>query len=201
MLGVTPVPPAGPLGAWRIVLGPADLELVPWRREGPADEPGAAGRLVFEPLEGEALGRVSDDGPEDPSMALAGVVWATVELDRAAVELDQWLDPAVDGRADDPEPHLGARTRPRGSAGLPGDTLVLAEPSTEGRLAASLARDGEGPCAIYLRPRGGLDAWLGEARRRGVGVSSVRVGPLGRSVLLPGAAAGPHLIVVDDRAP
>ena len=101
--------------------------------------------------------------------------------------------PAGDGI----EPHLGGRTRLRGAPGLPGEVLVLSEPATEGRLAASLARDGEGPCALYLRPREGLDAWLAAARRRGTVLSRAAAGPFGRSVLLPGGAAGgPHVILV-----
>jgi hypothetical protein len=73
---------------------------------------------------------------------------------------------------------------------------------TEGRLAASLARDGEGPCALYLRPAAGLDPWLAAAGARGTSVSRVAVGPFGRSVLVPGAAvAGPHVIVVEAREP
>ena len=130
-----------------------------------------------------------------------GVAWATVELDRAAGELDPWLLPA-DGSEDTTEPLLGARVRLRGTTALPGSTILLVEPSTEGRLAASLARDGEGPCALYLRPPRGLDAWVEDARRRGVTVSGRRIGPLGPSVLVPGTAmAGPHLVLVERLRP
>ena len=135
-----------------------------------------------------------------PALALAGVCWATVELDRAEAELDPWLEPAeVPGDAT--EPHLGARTRTRRSPGLPGRALVLAEPVTEGRLAASLARDGEGPCALYLEPAEGLEAWRAAALRRGVLVSAIHDGPLGPSVLLAGIPSGPHLVVVDHPSP
>ena len=65
---------------------------------------------------------------------------------------------------------------------------------------ASLVRDGEGPCALYLHPAGGLDGWLERARERGVGTSTVEAGPFGRSVLVAGGpVAGPHLLVVDAR--
>jgi hypothetical protein len=203
-------------GGGRVLrLGGGDLEVVPWRREAPDDEPHPAGRLVFEPLEpgagepdpGAAVSAVS-------SMDLIGVGWATVELDRAEAELDPWLDPAPADAADGatsaetapsavevPEPHLGARTRVRRSPGLPGEALVLGEPVTEGRLAACLARDGEGPCTLYLAPAEGLDAWREAAAARGVVLSAVRDGPLGRSVLLARAASGPHLIVVDRPRP
>ena len=174
-------------------LGDADLELVDWRHEAPDDDPHVGGRLVFEPVEIEAADvagapDAASDRPADeaadraavgeairanPALRLAGVCWATVELDRAEAELGPWLGPATASR-DGTEPHLGARTRARASRGLPGPVLVLAEPVTEGRLAASLARDGEGPCALYLDPVEGLDAWLAGAALRGVAVSAIR---------------------------
>ncbi len=176
------------------------LEIVPWLRETPTDVPTAAGRLVFEPVEEGSTTLPTAAGP----LVLVGVAWATVELDRAETELSPWLEPAGDepGDAIEPggglDPHLGARVRSRATSDLPGGHLVLAEPATEGRLAASLARDGEGPCAVYVRPVGGLEAWLAAARARGATVSRIGAGPFGRSVLVPGAAiAGPHVIVVE----
>lgn len=203
-LGVAPGPHPGIAGAFLLALGDADLELVPWRPETGGDRPRAAGRLVLEPVEG---------GTDAPASAGAGVVslaavgWATVELDRAEAELAPWLAlrdgpdrPAVGPDAVDPL--LGARVRVRATAGLPGPHLVLAEPSTEGRLAASLARDGEGPCALYLRPAAGVDAWRAAARSRGVPVTRVEAGPFGREVLVPGdAMAGPHVIVAEAPVP
>jgi hypothetical protein len=78
---------------------------------------------------------------------------------------------------------------------------VLLEPSTEGRVAASLARDGEGPCALYLRPAAGLDAWTEAARERGVTLSARREGPFGDQVLLASGPSGPHVIVTEGRSP
>lgn len=191
-------------GARTIDLGSAVLEIRPWMREGPMDDPRHAGRLVLEPVPG------GEPAPEDdaPAVAangadrtrplrLAGLGWATVELDRAFDELGMWLGDAEEATADDPL--LGARARAFEAGGLPGDRVVLLEPSTEGRLAASLARDGEGPAALYLRPAEGLAAWLASARRRGVSVSVRRIGPLGSSVLLTGGpVSGPHLVIVDE---
>jgi hypothetical protein len=197
-----------------IRVGGGDLHVVPWRREAADDEPHPGGRLVFEPVDPGADDlAASDDGDPGravallaaPPFRLAGVGWATIDLDRAEAELDPWLEPASGGpeggrsAGDGTEPHLGARTRVRRSPGLPGEALVLAEPVTEGRLAASLARDGEGPCALYLEPLAGLAAWLAAAAARGVDVSPVRPGPLGPSVLLAGRPTGPHLVVVDRR--
>ena len=182
----------------RLGAPPPGVDVVPWLRESPTDAPTAAGRLVFEPVEEGA----TPLPPAAGSLALVGVAWATVELDRAEWELAQWLAPAADEPGEAIEPHLGARVRTRATTDLPGGHVVLAEPATEGRLAASLARDGEGPCALYLRPAGGLDAWLAAARARGTAVSRVAAGPFGRSVLVPGAAvAGPHVIVVEGSPP
>lgn len=214
-LGVTfAAPPAltdtsPPAGSWVLRLGTADLEVVPWRRESASDAPLAAGRLVFEPIE--------DGGPDPepsaaPPLTLVGVAWCTVELERAEAELEPWLVPAPAASATGDEgggdngdlvdPHLGARTRVRGAPGLPGGVLVISEPVTEGRLAASLVRDDEGPCALYLRPTGGLAAWIAAARARRVTLSATRSGPFGRSVLLSGSpAAGPHVLLVDAPRP
>lgn len=198
-LGLAPVPAEG--AEWHIDLGGERLDVVGWRREGPRDHPTPEGRLVLEPIDG---GGVAPSPAPGADLALAAIVWATVELDRAEAELDPWLlptDPSTNDGDAPPDPHLGARTRLRRTAVLPGAQLVLAEPLTEGRLAASLARDGEGPCAIVVQVRSGLDAWVLGARARGVAVSSRRPGPLGRAVLLPGRVmAGPHLLLVDPPA-
>jgi hypothetical protein len=191
-------------GAWTIDLGSALLEIRPWLRESPADDPLPGGRLVLEPVgNGEPTpeeAELTDDRPATPRLLrLAGLGWATVELDRAADELGMWLGEAPDQDAPDAaDPLLGARARLRLAGGLPGDTVLLLEPSTEGRLAASLVRDGEGPAALYLRPAVGLRAWAVDARARGVTLSARRVGPLGGSLLVVGGpVAGPHLVIVD----
>jgi hypothetical protein len=78
-------------------------------------------------------------------LPIVGVGWATVELDRAEEQLrtagcSGW-EPAT---RDD---HLGATAR---MCHGPGPRVVLLEPDTEGRLAASLARFGEGVAAVYV---------------------------------------------------
>jgi hypothetical protein len=193
--------------AWTIDLGSAWLEVRPWLRESPTDHPLPGGRLVLEAVSGgeptpeEAV--TDDEATAAPRpLRLAGLGWATVELDRAADELGMWLGEAPDPDAPDAaDPLLGARARVRDAGGLPGDAVLLLEPSTEGRLAAALARDGEGPAALYLRPAAGLGAWAAAARPRGVTLSARRVGPLGGSVLVAGGpVAGPHLVIVDTPA-
>jgi hypothetical protein len=180
------------------------FDIVPWQAEMAGDVPQPGGRLVFEPaLEALDTPAAAALPPEaGMELDLVGVGWATVELDRAETELAEWLVPREgdapgDAGEDGVEPHLGARARCRRSDGLPGGTIVFLEPTTEGRLAASLVRDGEGPCALYLRSTGGVDVWVAGARRRGVTVSARGDGPFGPSVLVPGpGVAGPHVVVV-----
>ena len=185
-------------------LGAALLEIRTWVRESASDVEQPGGRLMLEPVPGgePAPDDADPDGPR--ALRLAGTGWATVELDRAEDELRMWLGDTggggPDGRVmpDVPDPQLGATARVRPAGGLPGDAFVLLEPSTEGRLAASLVRDSEGPCALYLAPAEGLAAWAAAARARGVRLGVRRVGPLGSQVLIVGGpAAGPHLLVVD----
>jgi hypothetical protein len=81
-------------------------------------------------------------GPDPHDPEALGWAWATVDLERSqrdsGVPLDQW-DPVVEDR-------LGARgLRLRGSE----PSIVMLEPSTEGRLAGWLARHGEGEAAVY----------------------------------------------------
>lgn len=122
------------------------------------------------------------------------VGWATVELDRAVRELDHLLVPGASFLDAPPSEHLGARCRlgqagpeaPQGAA-----TIVLMEPASEGRLAATLARHGEGWCAT----------WYGTAHDEGVhlGPRAVpRPGPLGPERLVSsGTASGPHRLLVE----
>src|SRR4029079_9859029 len=137
-------------------LGNALLEVRPWVSEGPDDPPRRGGRLMLEPVPGGDSDPVAGAGAQ---LRLIGLGWSTVELDRAASELEPWLGPPAAGNPR-PDPHLGATAIVRPGAALPGDWTVLLEPATEGGTAASLARDGEGPCALYLRPAPGLHASL-----------------------------------------
>lgn len=84
------------------------------------------------PMERSTLG-----GPR-----LAALGWATVDAERLAATLAK---PLGDEAHEDPA--LGAMGYGIASAALP---LVLLEPASEGRIAAALARLGEGPVALYL---------------------------------------------------
>jgi len=197
-LGVVPVPDRG---GFALPLGTATLELVAWRPEHAADGVLDGGRLVFEPVWDVREVSPVLPGPGD-RLRLAGVAWSTVELDRAERDLGMWLDSRETAGPSVADPLLGARTRVRSAPDLPGGRLVFAEPSTEGRLAASLARDGEGPCALYLEPTGGLAGWRATARSRGAAVSRREPGPCGPQVLaLGGPVAGPHLLLVETVVP
>jgi len=79
-----------------------------------------------------------------------------------------------------------------------GQSVALAEPSTEGRLAAALARHGEAHVGTYLEAPFGLDVVRARAAAANVPLSRVATGPFGRSVLvLPGTLTGQHLILVE----
>ncbi len=142
-------------------------------------------------------------GPRGPGLALAGLAvrvvavgWATVDLDRAWVELAPRTPTAPAVGAVVRDELLGARGRILGtSAG--GVRSILLEPATEGRLAASLAHRGEGPAVLYVAPTvGDLSAAVDRLTHGG---SRVRAGrtALGPGVVVLGVpSAGPQVIVV-----
>ncbi len=128
------------------------------------------------------------------NLRVLGIGWATVELERAAQEL---LEAFITAGMPDPQWELAPREGLLGATAWaePGDSarpsIVLLEPDTESRLAATLARFGEGVAAVYLQPA------------RGDAVESSRLGrpspgPLGMSrIVLAGPTWGPHVIVLE----
>jgi hypothetical protein len=82
-----------------------------------------------------------DSGPR-------GLILATLDADRATFDLAPILGGTWTDAGD--EPVLGGRCR---VAELGEARLVLAEPTTEGSLAACLARFGEGPVALAIDGR------------------------------------------------
>lgn len=127
---------------------------------------------------------MTDDGP----VGLIGAGWATVDLDRAAIELAPLL---ADGAAFEEAAgcaSLGARCRIGRANGLaPAPTIVLLEPATEGRLAATLARHGESWCATWMLDQAPWATTVCDPRR----------GPLGEERLVAGdPASGPHRLLV-----
>jgi len=124
---------------------------------------------------------------QHPIVALG---WSTVDLDavRRRIESDAGFGAFDPAPRDD---HLGARAavhRPGDASGEPIE--VLLEPDTEGRLAASLARHGEGFAAIWFGQPSGQDvpppAGFGPLADGPLGPARLMLGgpPWGLSVLL-----------------
>lgn len=152
----------------------------------------------------------ADAAARDPwllGLPIAGIGWATVELERAAEELDLAFH-----RAGMPKPAwapaarddlLGAATWVSrewwptwGDAEAP--AIAILEPDTEGRLAAALARSGEGVGAIYLAPPRDPGAPRIDPAR----VGRPAAGPLGSGrLLLTRPTWGPHVVVLDRPLP
>ncbi len=117
---------------------------------------------------------------------LVALGWATVDLERTLADLGPTAGPPgpTTGPPTPDEPLLGARAAlVRAGPSM----LVILEPVTEGRLAAALARHGEGVCALYLR----TDAPLG------AGTRTTALGVQGR-LLADDLPWGPFLIEVGD---
>jgi hypothetical protein len=114
--------------------------------------------------------------------------WATVDLDRAESNV-----PGSRSREAADDELLGAHCRWLDLAD--GHAALLLEPSTEGRLAASLARFGEGPIALYLCAEAGAPE---RAIAAGFVLSAEAGGPLGpQRLVLGGSRWGPHVLLVD----
>jgi hypothetical protein len=122
--------------------------------------------------------------------------WATVELDRAARDLA--IGVAVRSRDLSDDTLLGAHCR-LVEAENRADVLLL-EPATEGRLAASLARFDEGPVALYfLAPPDRFGEVIEALLRSGLEMSAEAPGPFGRERLVAGAPpVRLHLLIAED---
>ncbi len=127
-------------------------------------------------------------GQELPARPTA-IGWATVESERAEVELALALGTRLGSFADAPDDLLlGARCRL--AAGGPAPFLAVLEPMTEGRLAGSLARLGEGPVAVWFAP-----APIPAHR-----TSATAPGPFGpERLLVDGPRDGRHIFLLDGR--
>lgn len=139
----------------------------------------------------DAMARIAGDEPDLAPFALG---WATVELDRAEQAFADTFGPSAKAAVAAPDDTiLGASCRivTLDLAGLP--LVVLLEPNTEGRLAASLARRGEGPVAVWLGPVAPADRTSPEDPPS----ETDGDGPFGPQVLLPGSPiTGPHRLLV-----
>jgi len=144
----------------------------------------AAGLDRLRPTPGGGQANASEDEPAGPRLLAVGV--ATVDLERPAVTVPSPAG-ALPG-----DGLLGARAAATGDP-----RVVLLEPATEGRLAATLARHGEGPAALYL---GVEPAVLSAIRGRLLAIGEhpwAGNGPYGPQLLASTRQAwGPHLLLV-----
>jgi hypothetical protein len=151
-------------------------------------EPGAA--LL------EALERIAGDAPRTSDSMPFALGWATVELDRAAGAFAETFGPSATPAVAAPDDTLLGASCRIVALDLPGlPYVVLLEPYTEGRLAATLARRGEGPIAVWLGAvaPGAPTAMAASTLPIGTGGH----GPFGPQILLPGSpTTGPHRLLV-----
>lgn len=113
---------------------------------------------------------------------IAALGIATVDAERWCAEHDL---PAPAPGPD--EPALGARSAHIGRGAIP---TVLLEPSTEGLLAAALARHGEGPVCVYL------EGLVGSPMAVTLLSKATALGRPGRLVR-PESVSGPFVILLD----
>lgn len=128
-------------------------------------------------------------------MTALAVGWATVDLDRAMLELTPRLAAGTGFQVAPDCDVLGARCR-IGRLAEPGadgaDLVILLEPSTEGRLAVTLARNDEGWCATWW------PATVGPSGDPAPATSVRSAGPLGwERLVLGGPPSGPHRLLVE----
>ena len=117
---------------------------------------------------------------------VVALIWRTVDVERTVDAM------GLAAEAIDDDDVLGARgllVRPPD-----GPPVAVLEPSTEGRLAAALARDDEGESGFYFAPAGGPD----DASEAGFTLIAEGRGPFGRSALvaLPGDARSTRFFVI-----
>lgn len=128
--------------------------------------------------------------PAGPIDVLAAI-HATVDLERALVERGAEVAAAAGSV---PDALLGARVVVVGEAPR---RIAVAEPSTEGRLAATLARHGEGIVGRYLRAPIPLADVINRAAAAGVVLSHSAAGPFGEEVVVVTRLGGLQVILVE----
>ena len=136
--------------------------------------------------------------PSSASVTSVGIGWATVDLERAAGELAADLGiPAARFVPGAGSEVLGARCLVVEAGLAAAIALVVLEPATEGRLAATLARVGEGPAAIWLATASDNARDRNAASGGGLATTPPRIGPFGvEALILAGPIHGPHLLLV-----
>jgi hypothetical protein len=166
----------------------------------PGDPPDGGGRVI--PLVGGEIVVSTTDGPDrlllesapnapgappEPSDAelerailrgaprLLGVGWASVDAGRAVPEVAAAFGLTREAfRPATPDAALGATAI---VGRLPRLAVAILEPSTEGRVAAALARSGEGPCAVYVATSASGPSGPGPLGAAWLAMSDRRSGP------------------------
>ena len=143
----------------------------------------------LERIEGARLAAGQASRRPTPDARLVALGWATVDLERALATLTAALGVADDAFVEAPESvALGAHCLVAVAALSGGEALVILEPSTEGRLATTLARLDEGPTITWYAGPGDAAAGLGPAR----------TGPFGPERLVGGDPIhGPHRFLIE----
>ena len=146
----------------------------------------------------EIHARAAEGDARIGSAELVGIGWATVELERAARELGAqlglapgaWVPAARDAL-------LGARAWSALAPVDAGPAIVLLEPDTEGRLAATLVRFAESVAAVYLRdrPAGAAAPVPVSTEDHASAVAHSALGPA--RVVVGGPAWGPHVLLLE----
>lgn len=95
-------------------------------------------------------GAVAVVEPRLAALPVAGIAWATVDAERAFAELDELVGGAAHWGVEERDDLLGASAWRRDPPPAGGPEVYVVEPDTEGRLAAFLARFGEGVGAVSL---------------------------------------------------
>ena len=144
----------------------------------------------LERIETARLAAVQPSRRPTSDALLVALGWATVDLERALAALAIALGVPNDAFVEAPESvALGARCLVAAAALPGGEALAILEPSTEGRLATTLARLDEGPTIAWY-------AGLGEDPAR---AGPARTGPFGPERLVGGDPIhGPHRFLIED---
>jgi hypothetical protein len=146
--------------------------------------------MTIEPAVEAVIAHLLPAGSEPQVVA---VIWATVDVDRVLAGIGLVAEGLPDDRL------LGAAVRL--ARPLDGEPIALLEPTTEGRIAATLAQSGEGPAGQYVLATGGLSGLAARAAAAGIAIKRADDGPFGPSALvLGGPPAGPHVVLVAGRA-
>jgi hypothetical protein len=142
-------------------------------------------------------------GDVSESTRFVAEIVATVDAERALADLRRGAVAGAerltvaDPAAVVEDPLLGARIVVLTTDD--GRQIALAEPSTEGRLAATLARRGEGLVGGYWSVPVELDVVRTMAVAANVPLSRPATGPFGRSVLVLGETLVSQLVILVER--